>query len=91
MVSSSPRAEVARPDSGNAPVSRAAGWPSPRAAKSESGNGPRLFATYGGTTLDVSYNDGMDWSRAVEGAEAALASKVTHSKASWLYSVCPLL
>jgi hypothetical protein len=35
---------------------------------SSAGRMGRMFATYGGSTLDVSENGGLDWSRQIEGA-----------------------
>jgi hypothetical protein len=52
------------------PAAGSAGFPSALAVARISPSSLRLFATYGGSTLDFSDTDGLDWSRAVEGGDS---------------------
>jgi hypothetical protein len=54
---------------------------------SQGGRPGRLFATYGGTTLDVSDNGGVDWSRVFSGGQVPAQGFVVDSAGETLWYV----
>ena len=48
---------------------------------------PRMFATYGGTTVDVSDNGGLDWTRAILGSSTPAGGFVVDSAGETLWFV----
>jgi hypothetical protein len=57
------------------------------AAPNKMGSPTRLFATYGGNTLDVSDNGGLDWTRVIDGSSNSVAGFVTDSAGETLWYV----
>jgi hypothetical protein len=69
-------------------VSDASGKGSPSALTAPPSTGTlpsRLYATYGGSTLDVSENGGLDWTRVIEGASTPAEGFVVDSAGETLW------
>lgn len=61
------------------------------APPTNSGVPTHLFATYGGSTVDVSENGGLDWTRAVEGASTSAGGFVVDTAGETLWFVSEII
>jgi len=73
------------PSSGHAdPVALAA-------SPSQSGVPARLFATYGGSVVDISENGGLDWTRGIEGGSSPMGGFALDTAGETLWLVAELI